>query len=910
MKAIVFTTDAIFAMIISSIAVTILLYFTYAPIAPLQTGYSETQSILNTLTSVSTGGIANNTQVAMEIAYQGRAGGSGWGQYMGNASRESSSPYGPLAPSLDYKFNSWGLITLPTVEGYGNVYFAAGSTVAAINSSSGAFVWNASTSSAPNSIALYNNLLLYSTTSAVSAVYADTGKSAWTVSTSSGPTSQLLIYNGYAILGNSGSNINAYFANNGALAWSSSLAFKATSLAVANGSIVASSSAGGLGVLTAASGNVLWYSVPSNPVTTGISAYNNEVAYGSNNYDCAFYINDTLTFCSVSFANAIVTGVSVSNGDFVYQSANSVSAISPSGSTLWNTWVSSYGNGIEYPVSSGRMVYSEWSGASALSNTLIGMNLSTGNVEWTTRVPYGIGNMSLGYGRLYTTYGSNIIAYGACNSNSQASIFQSAVNLYASGDGSCATALLNSVYPVSNSSAFMNTSFLPEQRLTRFNGVNSIMTASISNSLNSYVNGLAYLAWFNTSLISGQQGIVSQGTPSGLHAAMYLNGNQLECDLVTSGSLGSSIYNAIVPSTLSKNSWYQGGLVFNSTTGLLACYLNGVQGKGAFEVASAYTANTALTMGSYNGVFNGVVSDVQVYNNTLTGLQMNRLYQEGMQGGPIYGNSLVAWYPLDGDTNDYGGYNNTAYPMNVVYEYTGYEPTSLRNSFELTKTSVPITVSSYAPQFNGASSYIDGGTRADLNTIQSGITVGAWIYARSTSGTAGIVSRDDLGSNRLWEMRIDSGALSAVIWTSSTDYWTSGYAISSNVLYYAVFTYDGSNVRLYVNGVQKEVLAGGGNIKTGTSHLTIGSLATTQNYFSGLISNVQVYNTSLSAKQIASLYSEGMGGAPLAGAGLVGWWPLNGNTNDYGGQGNNGSPNNLNYTTISSLYSAGIYSWK
>ena len=56
----------------------------------------------------------------------------------------------------------------------------------------------------------------------------------------------------------------------------------------------------------------------------------------------------------------------------------------------------------------------------------------------------------------------------------------------------------------------------------------------------------------------------------------------------------------------------------------------------------------------------------------------------------------------------------------------------------------------------------------------------------------------------------------------------------------------------------------------------------------GYEANLQVYNTALSISQIQNLYSEGRGGAPIPNAGLVGWWPLDGNANDYSGNGDIG----------------------
>ena len=63
-----------------------------------------------------------------------------------------------------------------------------------------------------------------------------------------------------------------------------------------------------------------------------------------------------------------------------------------------------------------------------------------------------------------------------------------------------------------------------------------------------------------------------------------------------------------------------------------------------------------------------------------------------------------------------------------------------------------------------------------------------------------------------------------------------------------------------------------------------------------MISNVQLYSSALSGPQIASLYLEGIDGAPPQNSPLIGWWPLDGNTNDYSNNGNAGSPNYLSFS--------------
>ncbi len=67
--------------------------------------------------------------------------------------------------------------------------------------------------------------------------------------------------------------------------------------------------------------------------------------------------------------------------------------------------------------------------------------------------------------------------------------------------------------------------------------------------------------------------------------------------------------------------------------------------------------------------------------------------------------------------------------------------------------------------------------------------------------------------------------------------------------------------------------------------------------FNGSIANLQIYTTALSQGEIQKLYSEGVGGAPISNAGLIGWWPLDGNPNDYSGNNNNGVATDIQWVS-------------
>ena len=80
----------------------------------------------------------------------------------------------------------------------------------------------------------------------------------------------------------------------------------------------------------------------------------------------------------------------------------------------------------------------------------------------------------------------------------------------------------------------------------------------------------------------------------------------------------------------------------------------------------------------------------------------------------------------------------------------------------------------------------------------------------------------------------------------------------------------------------------GQSVSSGTdSNENIQPITYFQTYFVyGDIADIQIYNTSLSGPEMTALYQEGIGGAPIRPQNIVGWWPLNGNLNDYSGNNN------------------------
>ena len=132
--------------------------------------------------------------------------------------------------------------------------------------------------------------------------------------------------------------------------------------------------------------------------------------------------------------------------------------------------------------------------------------------------------------------------------------------------------------------------------------------------------------------------------------------------------------------------------------------------------------------------------------------------------------------------------------------------------------------------------------------------------------------------------------------------------VSLNTWHQVGMIYTGSTEYAVVDGVLYQLATG----LSGNSPLTStvvatgigGALGTSVKPswpFAGQIADVQQYNFSLSAAQVNSSYYAGPLGGPASQTGLVGWWPLNGNPNDYSGNANNGQSSNVTYQTVASL---------
>lgn len=194
-----------------------------------------------------------------------------------------------------------------------------------------------------------------------------------------------------------------------------------------------------------------------------------------------------------------------------------------------------------------------------------------------------------------------------------------------------------------------------------------------------------------------------------------------------------------------------------------------------------------------------------------------------------------------------------------------------------------------ALEFDGTDDLVDMGDVLDFTTAN--MTISAWIYPRSLGETSeGRIVDKQQGATSGYRLHLDINN-SLTFRVSGTKRTSNVNAITLNTWQQVLVTYDGSNVRFYVNSVPAGTVAETTVPSANANSLTIGSRANTINTFDGLIDDVRVYNRALTVTEIRTLqYGQAIRN------GLVGYWQLIGASGvfapDLSGKSNHGTLTN------------------
>ncbi len=475
-----------------------------------------------------------------------------------------------------------------------------------------------------------------------------------------------------------------------------------------------------------------------------------------------------------------------------------------------------------------------------------------------------------------------------------------------------------------------------------FDGYNSYIHSPISIPAG---ENLTYVAWIYLNYIPNDNaGIISADSSNNYGSmSIFPNGNCFVQVIVTNDT--GNTFSDDSPYCLKPHRWYQVVATENESVssngkfigGNYALYINGKLNltkhfSGAVESATGFDIGLFSYQGAY---FPGYISNVQIYGSRLTRTQVSSLYNEGMTGVPLRSTNLLAWYPLNSESNP-----GTFKSYNITYFDTGNIPIGkvnltenqsmltaiadlylnnqsaeadiiMNNLYPNEDTAIDIN-GIYAPDlkvayFNGTAGFY----APNFTYPGENYTIDQWFYLSQaddpTSGVGGgqspIVdiyngsSNGGIGGNQnfdfggTWAGGSSNNFGIGEDWPSHWEFcYTNSGMVFPNKWYNAVVSVvNYTNVTIYLNGIK----AAHCTLTVPVSGMEYPTLGIGDNPPGGnelataAISNVQIYDSSLNATQAAILYDEGIGGEPVSST-VIGWYPLLGNFNDYSGIGHEG----------------------
>jgi hypothetical protein len=222
--------------------------------------------------------------------------------------------------------------------------------------------------------------------------------------------------------------------------------------------------------------------------------------------------------------------------------------------------------------------------------------------------------------------------------------------------------------------------------------------------------------------------------------------------------------------------------------------------------------------------------------------------------------------------------------------------------------------------YDFTASYISVPSSSTL-TPATTITLEAWIKADSydvNSWGNVIISNDGWGSgNQGYTLRTGaSGVLSFNF--SSNGVWkeiTTSAVMTTGNWYHVAGSFDGTTLKIFINGVQQNSLVYTGPISNGTYDITIGKmsyLAGGTRYFDGMIDEVRIWSTAVPEAQIRAHMCKKVTSSHPQYASLGGYWNFDqtGSVLDQSPNGNNGTSMGANQVNSAApIGNASVYSY-
>ena len=310
----------------------------------------------------------------------------------------------------------------------------------------------------------------------------------------------------------------------------------------------------------------------------------------------------------------------------------------------------------------------------------------------------------------------------------------------------------------------------------------------------------------------------------------------------TQAQIQNTWYNIIVTRSGTSMKYYINGLLYQTVT---TTVINNISNTSNLVIGSVITPLTGVLQSH-----EGKIDDIGIWNRAITQQEITAMYNginysdtcNAVSGSLI--NGLVAYYPFCGNANDDSGNGNNG----------------TVNGATLTTDRFGSVNSAYS--FNGTSNFIKV-LDNDLLDLTQNLTLSAWISPNSVVNEQAIFGKGKISSqtgysllhNVLTPKKTGISIQNQPIPVSEAHINSS--TLNLNTWYQLVGTYNGSELKLYLNGILVNTVSTSLQLMPNSlTDLFIGCELSGFRFFSGKIDDIGIWNRALTQQEITQLFNQ------------------------------------------------------
>lgn len=336
------------------------------------------------------------------------------------------------------------------------------------------------------------------------------------------------------------------------------------------------------------------------------------------------------------------------------------------------------------------------------------------------------------------------------------------------------------------------------------------------------------------------------------------NGTILSFGLNAGGTY-TEIDVSITASTYTDGKWHHIAATYDGTTRRL--YKDGVQigsvgDSGAISFAGLTNCIGGYSYGCAAERFNGKIDQVRIFNYGRTPAQVTWDYNKGTPVGYWKMDECEGAIAHDAAFDAARGGNNGTLTIGA----TGTQTSAGTCTTSGTAWGNGATGKyNSSLNFDGTDDVIDAGNNSIFNFTSSDFSISLWVKSADGAGNETLLQRG-LTQVDGWTIMADPYVHLLTHQSGAYTYCRSQHPVIAGQWQHWVAVRQGSNVRLYKNGLEDIPYTGGtctsiSNPVTSTRSLTIGNGS--WGYFNGQLDDARIYNYALTKQQIQQVYNQG-----------------------------------------------------